>query len=277
MAKSLDPRAQQLFGGPVGATLVTTLYSRAKVNDHYNHPEWKDVQAEQVWARIAADAHELGLDLKQYCLTQRMNLLGTVLRSETMDQVVRDFAATHGHIQVLTLGVGLCNRAARLADLDVDWYGTDVSEVIALRERYIPDGVHHYVADLATDAWLQPLDACLPTLIIAEGLFMYLNDDLVRGIFAKAASYCQGPLRLVADMHNAKGLKGRMISAPDLDFEYSFGIEGLDGLRQLASGWRIVDTFSVISKLTPVGGFFSSIFSHWLGSEPYLIALLERQ
>jgi O-methyltransferase involved in polyketide biosynthesis len=62
---------------------------------------------------------------------------------------------------------------------DVDWYDIDFPDVIALRERFYPTREnYHLVASSATDLlWLDAIRADRPTLLIAEGVSMYLTES----------------------------------------------------------------------------------------------------
>ena len=60
----------------------------------------------------------------------------------------------------------------------MDWYDVDYPEIIALRESIYP-GRDHYtmVAASVTDPeWMSRVPADRPTLLIAEGLTMYLTE-----------------------------------------------------------------------------------------------------
>ena len=61
----------------------------------------------------------------------------------------------------------------------VEWYDVDFPSVIALREKVFPSRPnYHLVATPATDpSWLDQIPADRPTLLLAEGISMYLAED----------------------------------------------------------------------------------------------------
>jgi O-methyltransferase involved in polyketide biosynthesis len=61
----------------------------------------------------------------------------------------------------------------------VEWYDVDYPAVIALREKVFPSRAnYHLVATPATEpSWLDEIPADRPTLLLAEGISMYLTED----------------------------------------------------------------------------------------------------
>ncbi|PKL74835.1 MAG: hypothetical protein CVV27_18480 [Candidatus Melainabacteria bacterium HGW-Melainabacteria-1] len=116
------------------------------------------------------------------------------LRTRHFDQVTQDFLRRHSQCQVVMLGCGLDSRYERLAHPDVAWYNLDLPAVIALREQIFEP--HDRVANLAMSAldsaWLEVLDPDLPTLVLAEGLLMYLPRPQIRQIYSLLAKHLHG-------------------------------------------------------------------------------------
>lgn len=111
-----------------------------------------------------------------------------VLRAWQLDDWAAAFLRRHPDATVLQLGCGLDSRAFRL-DLPpgVHWYDVDLPEVIELRRGLYGD-LDNYtmIASSVTDAgWLDEVPTGRPTLIIAEGLLMYLQPDDVRTLLTR--------------------------------------------------------------------------------------------
>ena len=80
---------------------------------------------------------------------------------------------------MLHLGCGLDSRYYRLdPGPGVEWYDVDYPDVADLRRQLFPAREHcHVVAASVTDpAWLADVPADRPTLMIGEGLTMYLTE-----------------------------------------------------------------------------------------------------
>ncbi len=100
-------------------------------------------------------------------------------RSAHFDNWARQFLAVNPEAIVLHLGCGLDSRYYRLdPGPGVEWYDVDYPDVAALRRQLFPAREHcHIVAASVTDpAWLADVPADRPTLMIGEGLTMYLTE-----------------------------------------------------------------------------------------------------
>jgi O-methyltransferase involved in polyketide biosynthesis len=111
-------------------------------------------------------------------------MIGVSLRASIFDRWVREFIAGHPDAIVLHLGCGLDSRVFRLdPPASVQWFDVDYPEVIALRRRLFPERPGYtMIGSPVTDrAWLDAVPADRPTMIVAEGLFMYLDPGEVPG------------------------------------------------------------------------------------------------
>lgn len=157
-------------------TMLTTLYCKARDAD-LPRPVLGDRYARQAAGRIDYPWHQLGV-------ADRWTTLVTV-RTALYDIWTAQFLAANPQAAVLHLGCGLDSRVLRLdPGPDVQWYDVDQPEVIALREKVFPARTHrrHHcryrmIAASATDtAWLDRIPAVHPTLLLAEGVSMYLTE-----------------------------------------------------------------------------------------------------
>ncbi|SFW64982.1 Leucine carboxyl methyltransferase [Amycolatopsis australiensis] len=163
----------QLRLGPVQETLLLTLYARA-LDSKAPTPILGDTMAATVADRIAEDT---GYDFAKLKLKPSL-IAGTALRARKLDDVIRQFLATHPGAVVVDLGCGLDTRSARCAPPDhVDWYDVDFPEVTDLRRRYLPDRSHLVPADVTDPGWVQALPAARPAMIVADGLLPFLPGD----------------------------------------------------------------------------------------------------
>ena len=94
-----------------------------------------------------------------------------------------DFLARHPDALVLHLGCGLDGRVFRLdPPPSVLWFDLDQPGVIELRRRLYSDtGQYRMIGSSVTDPqWLDDVPGGRPTLVVAEGLLMYLPEQDVR-------------------------------------------------------------------------------------------------
>ena len=158
------------LSGPA-KTMLSTLYMKALDAD-FDRPVLGDVFAKEAIAKLDFDWRELKI-------TPKWAPLLTV-RTAQYDIWVRQFLAAHTECTVVHLGCGLDCRVFRInPGASVRWYDVDFPEVIALREQIYPTRPNYQlIATAATERdWLDQIPADRPTLLIAEGISMYLTED----------------------------------------------------------------------------------------------------
>ncbi|MFD2420030.1 class I SAM-dependent methyltransferase [Amycolatopsis pigmentata] len=165
----------------VQSTMLVTLFLRA-LDAKDPHPVLGDRFAADAVDRIAYDWSKLDKP------NMARNRFPVVLRATRFDEWTIDFLRRHPDATVLHLACGLDSRAFRL-DLPagVRWFDVDLPDVIALRRRLYQetDGYHMIAASVTDEAWLAEIPAGRPTLIIAEGLLMYLHEAEVRQLLRR--------------------------------------------------------------------------------------------
>jgi O-methyltransferase involved in polyketide biosynthesis len=158
----------------VPETALYTLWIRA--NDALK----PDSKLQDKWAVEAMEKIE-GYDFSRYSpSTASVHL--TPMRSQKFEKWTTNFLDFHASATVINLACGLDSRALRIVPFypGVRWIDLDFADMIALRKQLLPNPVGDYklVASSATDdSWLLAIPADRPTLVIMEGLMMYLSSD----------------------------------------------------------------------------------------------------
>ncbi len=158
------------LSGPA-KTMLSTLYLKALDAD-FDEPILGDRFAKEALGKLDFDWSELEI-------TPKWAPLFTV-RTAQYDIWVRQFIAAHPDCTVVHLGCGLDCRVFRIdPGPDVRWYDVDFPQVIALREQIYPSRDNYeLIATPATEPqWLDQIPADRPTLLIAEGISMYLTEE----------------------------------------------------------------------------------------------------
>jgi methyltransferase (TIGR00027 family) len=110
------------------------------------------------------------------------------LRAKKLDVWAADFVRRHPDAVVLHLGCGLDTRAFRInPPPTVRWFDLDQPAVVELRRKlYGETDAYRMIGSSVTDpGWLQQIPAGKPTLVVAEGLVMYLTEPEVRELFQR--------------------------------------------------------------------------------------------
>lgn len=151
-------------------TMLTTLYLKALDAD-FAVPVLGDAFAKDAIERLDYDWDSIGI-------TGRWAPLVTV-RTALFDIWARQFLAVNPAATVVHLGCGLDSRVFRLdPGTDVQWYDVDFPAVIGLREQIYPSRPgYQLIPTSATDqSWLDQIPRDRPTLLLAEGISMYLQE-----------------------------------------------------------------------------------------------------
>ncbi|MGB8390587.1 class I SAM-dependent methyltransferase [Mycobacterium sp.] len=141
--------------------------------------------------RIAADAVDrIDYDFRRIHRKSlpASNQYLVALRAKQLDDWSADFLRRHPDAVVLHLGCGLDGRAFRLAlPPAVLWFDIDQPNVIELRRRLYDDTEHYrMIGSSVTDPqWLDQIPTEHPTLVVAEGLLMYLSESEVRQLLQR--------------------------------------------------------------------------------------------
>lgn len=168
--------------GSVEWTNLVTLYLRAH-ESRSRRPILGDRAAAEAVERIDYDfkrIHRSSLPASNQYLV--------ALRAKRLDDWCADFLRRHPDAVVLHLGCGLDGRAFRLAvPPSVSWFDVDQPGVIELRRRLYHDNERYrMIGSSVTDPrWLEQTPTGRPTLVIAEGLLMYLAEDEVRRLLQR--------------------------------------------------------------------------------------------
>jgi len=110
------------------------------------------------------------------------------LRAKKLDDWTADFVRRHPDAVVLHLGCGLDTRAFRIDRPPTSrWFDLYQPGVIELRSRlYDETDTYRMIGSSVTDpGWLDQVPTGRPTLVVAEGLLMYVTESEVRELLAR--------------------------------------------------------------------------------------------
>jgi O-methyltransferase involved in polyketide biosynthesis len=106
------------------------------------------------------------------------------LRALCFDQAMRRIIGEHPGGTVVSLGDGFDTGLWRIDDGRVRWLSVDLPEVVALRDKYLPD--HPRLSNLARSAldlsWIDEVDTSEHVLVSAQGLLMHFEPDEALGL-----------------------------------------------------------------------------------------------
>ncbi len=137
-----------------------------------------------------------------------VTLAGLATRVRWFDAEVLDGIAA-GAVQVVTVGAGYDARPWRFPRAGVRYFEVDHPATQADKRRCAPDDGPTYVAadllgdDMATELLRAGLDPAAPSVVVVEGVTMYLDEDVVRRQLAALRSVSAPSSRLAVDFYPA--------------------------------------------------------------------------
>lgn len=247
-------------------TMLATLYAKALDADA-PRSILHDQYAKAAVARI-------DYDWEATTITAR-RAPSVAIRTAHFDNWTRQYLAVHDEAVVLHVGCGLDARVYRLdSAAGVRWYDIDYPGVIALRQQVYPARPSYWMlpASVTDLSWLARIPAQCPTLLIAEGLTMYLTKDdglaLLRNVVERFPS---GELQF--DAFNAFGIRTQMINAVvrRSGSKLHWGIDGPADIVDAVPGVRLLIWESVFDSET--FNLVSPAF-RWLGKAMAVVPAL---
>jgi len=165
----------------VQETALVPLYARA-LESRRRRPILEDAKAVEMVDAIDWDFRRFG---------QRRRVAGCCLRSAMFDVRVRDFLRRHAEGTVVEIGAGLNTRFERLDNGRVHWYDLELPDMVELRRRFFSDSERRMT--LATSVlnpnWIETVRRSPgPYLLVAETVFVYLEEAQVKGALRQIAS-----------------------------------------------------------------------------------------
>jgi O-methyltransferase involved in polyketide biosynthesis len=230
-----------LSGAP--QTMLATFYAKALDAD-LPQPILGDRFAREIVDRI-------DYDWKKTSITATSSPAVTT-RSAHFDRWARQFLAVHPEAVVLHLGCGLDARFFRIdPGPGVEWYDVDYPDVVDLRRQLYPSRDHYHViaASVTDPSWFAEIPHDRPTLMIGEGLTMYLTEQdgvaLLRRVVEHAPS---GELQF--DAFNRLGIKSQWTNTVvrRSGATLHWGIDGPDDVLEAVPELRLLSWVSALES-----------------------------
>jgi methyltransferase (TIGR00027 family) len=168
------------------------------------------------------------------------------LRAKKLDDWATDFVRRHQDAVVLHLGCGLDTRAFRInPPPTVQWFDLDQPDVIELRRKlYDETDAYRMIGSSVTDPdWLDQIPTGRPTLVVAEGLLMYLSEREVSELLKRLTDrFSKGGL--LFDTLSPAGLRLSKIFTKGI---VKWGIRDAREIETWNVGLRFVEQASAIA------------------------------
>lgn len=182
-------KSEKVNLGAVQETLLITLRSKA-VEIHHANPILRDTKAVELMKAIDYDFDKFAKGTASQ--------VGCCLRAHKFDQWVGDFLAQYPGGTIVEIGAGLDARFERVATDESQWFELDLPDVIEIRSRFFQqtDRRRFITQSVLTPGWIEEVkkNATGPIMFVAEGVFMYFEEEQVKTLFAMLADHFSGSI-----------------------------------------------------------------------------------
>lgn len=215
--------------------MLATFYAKALDAD-FENPILGDRYAKEIVERIDYDWKKTTINARR--------APSVTTRSAHFDEWTRKFLAAHPRSVVLHVGCGLDSRFFRVQPgPDVQWYDIDYPEVAALRTQLYPSRDHYRViaASVTDPAWLSEIPTDRPTLMIGEGLTMYLTEQDGIALLRRVVDpFGSGELQF--DVFNWLGIKSQWLNTVvrQSGSTLQWAVNGPDDIIEAVPGVRLL-------------------------------------
>ncbi|MFM0205599.1 class I SAM-dependent methyltransferase [Paraburkholderia fungorum] len=107
-------------------------------------------------------------------------------RAARIDRLIMCWLENHPDGVVVSLGEGLETQRHRVDNGRMQWLTVDLPAAIEFRENFLKPSTRfrHVAADALNLAWAKEIGPTTDVFIVAQGLFMYLQPQAVKRLFA---------------------------------------------------------------------------------------------
>ncbi len=261
----------------VPETMIQTLFARAMESEKEKHLIY-DKKAMEIVKEMDYDFTKAKEDA--------MMRNGVVARTIVLDELVQNYVTQHPKALVINIACGLDTRFYRVDNGKLRWFNLDLPVTIEVRKRFLEESgrVSMLGYSAMDEAWAEEVHKTLseeekadkkdkengkaneketrPTLVIMEGLTMYLSLEEVRKIFEIIRNHFTDATVLVETMSPfvVKHIKEKSIEASKAKF--TWGIKNGRTLAKELPGFEAVKDISLVEgmkKLYPVYGIIGKI------------------
>ncbi len=150
------------------------------------------------------------------------------MRSAVIDSWVFEKLSEKPESLVLHIGCGLDSRIERVKAPFEKWFDVDFPEVMEVRREYFSETEKYKMlgASASETEWIQNLPDSNNTVVVLEGISMYLSEKTIKNLFA-AVSEKFPCAEIIMDVYTEKAVKASKIKNPikEVGALPSFGVD----------------------------------------------------
>ena len=240
--------------GKVQETLMLPLWARAREAEKDN-PIVCDTYAKNIIERIDYDFSQI----EESHMADHQGVWA--IRAYNFDNIVKAFLANNSRAVVVNFGAGLETTFQRVDEGTVLWINIDLPDVVALRQKLIPDSEREMtIAKSVFDfTWIDDISRWTKgrsILFMAAGVLMYFEAQEVEILFRKLAETYPSSHVIFDSMSwlpawgsNREIKKIMKNSEMDSSTIIKWHLKRASGLRKWVDTIKIVEEYPILSRV----------------------------
>jgi len=244
--------------GDVAATSFVTLYCHA-IESQSKNPILNDPKAVEITHELnkilSKSRNKLEKNLAEGKLDKQL-VVHVAIRAKQYDKYVGKFLENSPEGVVVNIGCGLDSRFLRVDNGKVIFYDLDLPEVVEIKKQFFKENErYHFISSSVLNYdWMPVLSKHKGSfLFIAEGVFMYLQNEDVKSLVLKLQSEFSGS-ELVCEVVNSLWLKKPLKRIVNYKMQhrghlgkaatFNFGIRDSKEMEEWHTGIQLLDDWS---------------------------------
>jgi len=240
--------------GDVQETLMLPLWARAREADKDN-PVICDTYAKDIVQRIDYDFSQI----EESHMADNQGVWA--IRAYNFDNIVKTFITDNSRAVVVNFGAGLETTFQRVDDGTVLWINIDLPDVVALRQKLIPDSeremtIAKSILDLTWIDDIAQMTKKRSIMFMAAGLLCYFEPREVRALFRKLAETYPASHVIFDSMSwlpawgsNREIKKSMKNSETDSSTLIKWYLKKASTLRKWVDTIKIIEAYPMLSKV----------------------------
>jgi len=243
--------------GAVQETLMIPLWARAMETEK-NNPIVFDNYAKDIVDRIDYDFSTF----EKGPVAEHQGVWA--IRAHNFDNIVKAFIAKHSKTVVVNFGAGLDTSFQRVDDRNVLWINIDLPDVVALRQRLIPDSQREMTIakSLLDFTWTDDIAQWTKDrsiMFMAAGVLCYLEPEEVEILFRKLSkvyAYSHFVFDTVSWL-TAWGQNRAIMKKSGMDSSVliKWHLKKASELMKWVGAIKVIDEFPMLSRVPPKNDF----------------------
>ena len=240
--------------GDVQETLMLPFWARAREADKDN-PVICDTYAKDIVQRIDYDFSQI----EESHMADNQGVWA--IRAYNFDNIVKTFITDNSRAVVVNFGAGLETTFQRVDDGTVLWINIDLPDVVALRQKLIPDSeremtIAKSILDLTWIDDIAQMTKKRSIMFMAAGLLCYFEPREVRALFRKLAETYPASHVIFDSMSwlpawgsNREIKKSMKNSEADSSTLIKWYLKKASTLRKWVDTIKIIEAYPMLSKV----------------------------